>query len=183
MSKLQSSLSAKYFQALIEGLIRREFYSESLSNEFLKDQIFATSDLAEEAQIGLIAAISDILKSAALRDWDIAKLQQHLKDTDLSEEHAAVFLKAWKKERSKVHQSLVDQSSWDDTFKRLQWRIDVKSGSSAGVLNEPTAIVQLDTTPKRTHGAQVVQFEISKEGVQDILQSLDQLDYLITSRT
>eukprot|EP00808_Paulinella_micropora_P002362 g47793.t1 len=183
MSKLQNSLSSKFFQTLVEGLIRRLFYKDTfITNDHLKDQIFAGSDISDEAREALIVSLSDLLKAAAKGDWDIAKLQDQLKETDVSEEHNSVLIKCWQKERNKVHHYIAEESNWNDKFSGLQWRIDVKSSSSAGALNEPAAIVQLDiNAASKAH--RVVQFEINKAGVQNMLKSLDQLDAQINSRT
>lgn len=53
-------------------------------------------------------------------------------------------------------------------------------------MNEPTAIVQLDInkkSEKENNATDVVQFEMDKNDIEKVLQSLEQLDQSITSFT
>ena len=70
--------------------------------------------------------------------------QARKRDGGLSEEQSKVFLKFWKNQKTKIHDSLVQQCQWDNSLNNISWRIDVKTQSrNVEEINMPTAIVEL----------------------------------------
>lgn len=70
----------------------------------------------------------------------------------ISDDQAKVLLKFWKSNNNKVHQSLVEKSSWNDNLKSLSWRIDMKNQSRhKGQLGESTAIMELQLENKHVN--------------------------------
>lgn len=62
----------------------------------------------------------------------------------MTEEEASAYRKFWKVHKNKIHDTLVSKTNWNNSLKKVSWRIDVKSQSkSAENINEPSAIVEL----------------------------------------
>ena len=70
--------------------------------------------------------------------------QARKRDGGITEDQAKVFLKFWKNQKTKIHETLVQQCLWDNTLKSLSWRIDVKAQTrNLEHINTPTAIVEM----------------------------------------
>ena len=83
-------------------------------------------------------------------DMDFNQLEAFLtsqtkrRENAMSEEHANVYRKFWKTHKNKIHDVLVSQSNWNNSLKKVSWRIDIKSQSrNVDQMSEPTAIVEL----------------------------------------
>ncbi len=102
-ARVQCDLDAKYFTALLTGLIKRQFYKdESITHAFLKAQLFAGSKMPADSTLppspfpcpfccspavlllpflvvsNLLADLERTLSVAALEDWTIDALAKHL---------------------------------------------------------------------------------------------------------
>ena len=70
--------------------------------------------------------------------------QMKKKDGGISQDQAKAFTKFWKNNRKKIHDSLVERSSWNNKLQNMSWRIDVETRARhADQVNTPTAIVEL----------------------------------------
>ena len=70
--------------------------------------------------------------------------QSKKRDSGFTDSQAKVMLKVWKTHRSRVHESLVQRSTWNNRLKNLKWRVDIKNQSKNGEeIHEPSAIVEL----------------------------------------
>lgn len=70
--------------------------------------------------------------------------QMKKRENPISEEQANAFRKFWKTHKNKIHDSLIMNSNWSNSLKKVSWRIDVKSQSkSVDQIHEPTAIMEL----------------------------------------
>ena len=83
-------------------------------------------------------------------DMDFNQLEAFLtsqtkrRENAMSEEQANVYRKFWKTHKNKIHDVLVSQSNWNNSLKKVSWRIDIKSQSrNVDQMSEPTAIVEL----------------------------------------
>lgn len=60
-------------------------------------------------------------------------------------EQAAVISKFWKSHKSRIRESLLNQSRWDNGLRGLSWRVDGKSQSRhSAQIHTPAAIVELE---------------------------------------
>jgi len=70
--------------------------------------------------------------------------QMKKKDGGISQDQAKAFTKFWKNNWKKIHDSLVERSSWNNKLQTMSWRIDVETRARhADQVNTPTAIVEL----------------------------------------
>lgn len=70
---------------------------------------------------------------------------QTKKQGGITSDQAAVIAKFWKNHRMKIHESLINQSRWDNVLKNMNWRVDLKSQSRhIDQINTPVAIVEME---------------------------------------
>lgn len=192
-----AQLDVQSFQALLQGLTRRAFYDESphsAETEIDALQQLWGDGVQEDVWRADMQTVEAVLLGAAQNHWDVAKLEEVLRSMSLlSAESILVFCAFWGQEREKVHQLLVKRSTWNGHFKKLSWRVDVKSvGKSGADLTEPVALFELRTQD----GQQVavagggntgevcrrqVQFEMSREDVANMLAELDKVQAAIAA--
>uniref|UniRef100_A0A8B9MZR6 COMM domain-containing protein 1 n=1 Tax=Accipiter nisus TaxID=211598 RepID=A0A8B9MZR6_9AVES len=90
------------------------------------------------------------LQSIASADMDLNQLEAFLtaqtkKQGGITSDQAAVIAKFWKNHRIKIHESLINQSRWDNVLKNMNWRVDLKSQSrNIDQINTPVAIVEME---------------------------------------
>ncbi|XP_009280872.1 PREDICTED: COMM domain-containing protein 1 isoform X1 [Aptenodytes forsteri] len=88
--------------------------------------------------------------SIASADMDLNQLEAFLtaqtkKQGGITSDQAAVIAKFWKNHRIKIHESLINQSRWDNVLKNMNWRVDLKSQSRhIDQINTPVAIVEME---------------------------------------
>lgn len=105
------------------------------------------------------------------------------------------LLRGWRLNRSKVHESLRQESQWNNVLKDFTWRVDVKTKVMADTkaeLNEPSAIVQLAIGPHhpndetaRSEGTflpsdRVLRFEMTREKLTEVVYQINQIQSQIT---
>ncbi|CAO2640809.1 COMM domain-containing protein 1 [Lemmus lemmus] len=60
-------------------------------------------------------------------------------------EQAAVISKFWKSHKTRIRESLLNQSRWNNELRGLSWRVDGKSQSRHSAhIHTPAAIVELE---------------------------------------
>lgn len=70
---------------------------------------------------------------------------QTKKQGGITSDQAAVIAKFWRNHRIKIHESLINQSRWDNVLKNMNWRVDLKSQSrNIDQINTPVAIVEME---------------------------------------
>ncbi|XP_042652107.1 COMM domain-containing protein 1-like isoform X1 [Tyto alba] len=95
-------------------------------------------------------AFVELLPSIASADMDLNQLEAFLtaqtkKQGGITSDQAAVIAKFWKNHRIKIHESLINQSRWDNVLKNMNWRVDLKSQSRhVDQINTPVAIVEME---------------------------------------
>lgn len=117
---------------LLNGIARREYFGESeITDDFLHQELF--SDLSEEQFDAMLKRYEALMRSIVSADMDFNQLEAFLtsqmkrKQGSLTQEQAAAFLKFWKSQKVKIHDVLVQKSSWNNKLKDVNWRIDLKS--------------------------------------------------------
>lgn len=134
---------------LLNGLARREYFGESeITDDFLHQELF--SDLAKEQFDTMLKRYDNLMRNIVSADMDFNQLEAFLtsqtrrKQGSLTQEQAAAFLKFWKSQKVKIHDVLVQKSSWNNKLKDVNWRIDLKSqGRHLQQINTPVAIVEM----------------------------------------
>lgn len=91
-----------------------------------------------------------LFQSIASADMDSNQLEAFLtaqtkKPGGITTDHAIVVAKFWKNQRAKIHESLINQSKWENSLKNISWRIDLKTQSRhIDQMNSPVAIVEME---------------------------------------
>ncbi|XP_033105344.1 COMM domain-containing protein 1-like [Anneissia japonica] len=180
---------SKIYLGLLNGIAKRQYYgNEEFTDDFLKSELFPES--SEDEFQSVLRKFKNLLKSLVSADMDFNQLEAFLtshkkkRDGGLTEEQAAAFTKFWKNNKTKIHESVISQSSWNNTLKSMSWRIDVK-GQAKNIeqINTPTAIVELQIT--NTHGKKegtdIVRFEMDEEKLGHVMRSLEEIEQQIQS--
>ena len=154
---LDSKMAAadKNVVALLNGIARRDYFGElEITNEFLHQELFA--DLEEEQFQSMLKKYETLMRNIVSADMDFNQLEAFLtsqmkrKQGALTQGQAAAFLKFWKSQKTKIHDVLVQKSSWNNKLKDINWRIDLKSQARhLQQINTPVAIVEMQVE-KRT---------------------------------
>ncbi|VTJ75891.1 Hypothetical predicted protein [Marmota monax] len=70
---------------------------------------------------------------------------QTKKQGGITSDQAAVISKFWKSHKTKIRESLMNQSRWDNGLRGLSWRVDAKSQSRhSSQIHTPVAIIELE---------------------------------------
>ncbi|KAL6035470.1 hypothetical protein STEG23_012425 [Scotinomys teguina] len=90
------------------------------------------------------------IPSIASADMDFNQLEAFLtaqtkKQGGITCEQAAVISRFWKSHKSRIRESLLNQSRWDNGLRGLSWRVDGKSQSRhSAQIHTPAAIIELE---------------------------------------
>jgi len=180
----------KSLLALLNGIARHDYYAESeLTDQLLKEQLYPT--LPDEEFTSLTQKARSIIKSMSTTDMELTQAEAFLtsqtkkRDGGLMEEQAVVLLKFWKTHKERIHESLVSECVWGSKLTSLSWRVDVKSHTrqTDGAINEPCAIVELQLDHKQHSNdkkAEVICFELNDNSLSKVLESLRDIETLIT---
>ena len=141
---------------LLNGIARREYFGESdITDDFLHQELF--SDLSDEQFDAMLKRYEALMRSIVSADMDFNQLEAFLtsqvkrKQGSLTQEQAAAFLKFWKSQKTKIHDVLVQKSSWNNKLKDVNWRIDLKSQARhLEQINTPVAIVEMQVEKRST---------------------------------
>uniref|UniRef100_A0A8C9EG78 COMM domain-containing protein 1 n=1 Tax=Pavo cristatus TaxID=9049 RepID=A0A8C9EG78_PAVCR len=139
----------KALSALLGGIAQAAYYGKAdITEELLRGQLYP--EAAPEEFRALRAKMDGLLQSIASADMDLNQLEAFLtaqtkKQGGITSDQAAVIAKFWKNHRVKIHESLVNQSRWDNVLKNMNWRVDLKSQSRhVDQINTPVAIVEME---------------------------------------
>lgn len=143
-----TSLEPRPFQALLNGLIKKNFYSEaSITVDYLIQQLYEGSELDSAQIVHEISVFEQILRRAAERNWDSSIVCEFLNKRSLAEEYVSVFNAVWQKESGKIHTKLIKDVRWNNSLDRFSWRVDVRAISkTCSEINEPIAFFEIATT-------------------------------------
>uniref|UniRef100_A0A4W2FF66 COMM domain-containing protein 1 n=2 Tax=Bos TaxID=9903 RepID=A0A4W2FF66_BOBOX len=140
---------SKCLSGLLSGLAQDTFYGHpGITEELLRSQLYPEVSLEEFRPF--LAKMKGILKSIASADMDFNQLEAFLtaqtkKQGGITSEQAAVISKFWKSHKTKIRESLMNQSCWDRGLRSLSWRVDGKSQSRhSAQIHTPVAIMELE---------------------------------------
>nr|XP_051694212.1 COMM domain-containing protein 1 isoform X2 [Oryctolagus cuniculus] len=141
--------SCKPLSGLLNGLAQDAFHGHpGITEELLRSQLYP--EVQPEEFRPFLAKMRGILKSIASADMDFNQLEAFLtaqtkKQGGITSEQAAVISKFWKSHKTKIRESLVNQSRWDNGLRGLSWRVDGKSQSRHSTqIHAPVAIIELE---------------------------------------
>ncbi|XP_040319257.1 COMM domain-containing protein 1 isoform X1 [Herpailurus yagouaroundi] len=140
---------SKPLSGLLSGLAQEAFHGhQGITEELLRSQLYP--DVSLEEFRPFLAKMRGILKSIASADMDFNQLEAFLtaqtkKQGGITCDQAAVISKFWKSHKTKIRESLMNQSRWDSGLRGLSWRVDGKSQSRhSAQIHTPVAIMELE---------------------------------------
>lgn len=170
---------AKYFGAFLNGLMKREYEGDNtITAEYLKEAIFSDfSEVTVEKITEMYNYMKELIALAAHEDYDPSQIDTFLKlkKTALTQTQKEAFSKFWRSHRARIHDVVCQRATWDNTFDRVAWRIDVKTRTKESLaegreLNEPVAIYELHINLAGDQGKKdVARFEMDKEQLRQVL--------------
>uniref|UniRef100_U3KGM4 COMM domain-containing protein 1 n=1 Tax=Ficedula albicollis TaxID=59894 RepID=U3KGM4_FICAL len=166
------SLSNAVPSSLLEELLRAQLYPEAPPEEFR----------------ALRAKMGGLLQSIASADMDLNQLEAFLtaqtkKQGGITSDQAAVIAKFWKSHRTQIHESLINQSRWDNVLKNMNWRVDLKSQlRHIDQINTPVAIVEMELG-KNGQESEFLCLEFDEAKVSQMLKKLSEIEESMTSLT
>ncbi|XP_028352429.1 COMM domain-containing protein 1 isoform X1 [Physeter macrocephalus] len=140
---------SKPLSGLLSGLAQDAFHGHpGITEELLRSQLYP--EVPPEEFRPFMAKMKGILKSIASADMDFNQLEAFLtaqtkKQGGITSDQAAVISKFWKSHKTKIRESLMNQSRWDSGLRGLSWRVDGKSQSRhSAQMHTPVAIMELE---------------------------------------
>ncbi|XP_019372161.1 PREDICTED: COMM domain-containing protein 1 isoform X2 [Gavialis gangeticus] len=127
-------------------------------------------------------------QSIASADMDLNQLEAFLtaqtkKQGGITADQAAVIAKFWKSHRTKIRESLINQSRWDNTLRNVNWRVDLKSQSRhIDQINTPVAIVEMELG-KNGKESDFLCLEFDEARVNQMLKKLSEIEESISTLT
>uniref|UniRef100_A0A8C8R574 COMM domain-containing protein 1 n=1 Tax=Pelusios castaneus TaxID=367368 RepID=A0A8C8R574_9SAUR len=178
---------SRSLSGLLSGIAQATYYGHAgITEELLRGQLYP--ELAPHEFRSLLAKISGVLKSVASADMDLNQLEAFLtaqtkKQGGITADQAAVIAKFWKNNRTKIRESLINQSRWDNTVKKFNWRVDLKSQSRhIDQINTPVAIVEMELG-KNGQESEFLCLEFDEAKVNQMLKKLSEIEESITALT
>ncbi|XP_072187858.1 COMM domain-containing protein 1 isoform X1 [Excalfactoria chinensis] len=177
----------KALSALLGGIAQANYYGKAdITEELLRGQLYP--EAAPEEFRALRAKMGGLLQSIASADMDLNQLEAFLtaqtkKQGGITSDQAAVIAKFWKNHRVKIHESLVNQSCWDNALKNMNWRVDLKSQSRhVDQINTPVAIVEMELG-KNGQESEFLCLEFDEAKVSQMLKKLSEIEESMTALT
>ncbi|XP_048791009.1 COMM domain-containing protein 1 isoform X1 [Lagopus muta] len=177
----------KALSALLGGIAQAAYYGKAdITEELLRGQLYP--EAAPEEFRALRAKMGGLLQSIASADMDLNQLEAFLtaqtkKQGGITSDQAAVIAKFWKNHRVRIHESLVNQSRWDNVLKNMNWRVDLKSQSRhVDQINTPVAIVEMELG-KNGQESEFLCLEFDEAKVSQMLKKLSEIEDSMTALT
>eukprot|EP00002_Diphylleia_rotans_P007955 TRINITY_DN1760_c0_g1_i1.p1 TRINITY_DN1760_c0_g1~~TRINITY_DN1760_c0_g1_i1.p1 ORF type:complete len:187 (-),score=48.03 TRINITY_DN1760_c0_g1_i1:366-926(-) len=182
---LSNDLDAKATYALLNGVSQRLFFKNSeITHELLIEQIFAASSLSAEGKLQHIHDVEGFLKTLAYENPAVGALEAKLKQVGLNEDQSQAYLRFWRLQQQKIHESIRDQAVFNDRLSKMNWRIDIKSKSKhISDLHQPTALVEFTITDSLTGKPKAVKFEMDKDTVTNLRLQIDSIQSILNARS
>ncbi|XP_010608073.2 COMM domain-containing protein 1 isoform X2 [Fukomys damarensis] len=98
------------------------------------------------------------------------------KQGGITSDQASVISKFWKSHKTKIRESLMNQSRWENGLRNLSWRVDGKSQSRhSAQIHTPVAIIELEFG-KRGQESEFLCLEFDEVKVNQILKKLSEVE-------
>ncbi|KAK6488762.1 COMM domain-containing protein 1 [Huso huso] len=184
MAELESS---KYLSGLLNGIAQNTYYeNKEITEELLKNELYP--DISQEEFHALLEKMKGVLKSIASADMDFNQLEAFLtaqtkKQGGVSAEQAAVLSKFWKNHKSKIRESLISQSRWDNSLRNVSWRVDLKTQSRhADQVSAAVGVVELELG-KTGKESEFICLEFDEAKVNHVLKKMCEIEESISAIT
>ncbi|XP_049640713.1 COMM domain-containing protein 1 [Suncus etruscus] len=175
----------KPLSGLLSGLAQDAFHGHpGITEELLRTQLYP--EVPPEEFRPFLAKMRGILKSIASADMNSNQLEAFLtaqtkKQGGITSEQAAVISKFWKNHKTKIRESLMNQSRWDNGFRGLSWRVDGKSQSRhSAQIHTPVAIMELEFG-KNGQESEFLCLELDEVKVNQVLKKLSEVEESIST--
>ncbi|KAM6460165.1 COMM domain-containing protein 1 [Liasis olivaceus] len=179
--------AAKPLLGLLNGIAQAIYYGNTeITEELLREQLYP--EMASQEFGVLFAKMKGIVKSIASADMDSNQLEAFLtaqtkKPGGITTDHATVIAKFWKNQRAKIHESLINQSKWENSLKSISWRVDLKTQSRhVDQMNSPVAIVEMELE-KNGQESELLTVEFDEIELNEMLKKLSEIEDSIISLT
>lgn len=170
---------AKYFGAFLNGIMKREYEGDNtITPKYLKEAIFSEfAEVTIEKIVEMYDYMKELIALAAHEDYDPSQIDTFLKlkKTTLTQTQKEAFSKFWRGHRAQIHDVVCQRATWDNTFDRVAWRIDLKTRTKESLaegveLNDAVAIYELHINLAGDQKKKdVARFEMDKEQLQQVL--------------
>ncbi|XP_003467533.1 COMM domain-containing protein 1 [Cavia porcellus] len=171
---------SKCLSGLLSGLAQDAFHGHpGITEELLRSQLYP--EVSPEEFRPFLAKMKGILKSIASADMDFNQLEAFLtaqtkKQGGITSDQAAVISKFWKSHKTKIRESLVNQSRWENELRGLSWRVDGRSQSRhSAQIQTPVAIIELEFG-KHGQESEFLCLEFDEVKVNQILKKLSEVE-------
>ncbi|XP_047637940.1 COMM domain-containing protein 1 [Phacochoerus africanus] len=175
---------SKPLSGLLSGLAQEAFHGHpGITEELLRSQLYP--EMPPEEFRPFLAKMRGILKSIASADMDFNQLEAFLtaqtkKQGGITSDQAAVISKFWKNHKTKIRESLMNQSRWDSGLRGLSWRVDGKSQSRhSAQIHTPVAIMELEIG-KSGQESEFLCLEFDEVKVNQVLKKLSEVEESIS---
>jgi len=116
------------------------------------------------------------LKRAGEGYWDVSKMELILKRVKLENSHSNIVIAFWNNEREKIHNAILQKSTYNNSITSLKWRIDVEAANKKNIeVSEPTALFEIQFKKFISDNTSTAKFEMSRLQVQEMVNTLDQI--------
>uniref|UniRef100_G1QBU8 COMM domain-containing protein 1 n=1 Tax=Myotis lucifugus TaxID=59463 RepID=G1QBU8_MYOLU len=177
--------SCKSLSGLLNGLAQKDFHGhQGITEELLRSQLYL--EVLPEEFRPFLAKMRGILKSVASADMDFNQLEAFLtaqtkKQGGITSDQAAIISKFWKRHKTKIRESLMNQSRWDSGRQGLSCRVDGKSQSRhSAQIHTPVPIMELEIG-KSGQESEFLCLEFDEAKVNQVLKKLSEAEESIST--
>uniref|UniRef100_G1QBV0 COMM domain-containing protein 1 n=1 Tax=Myotis lucifugus TaxID=59463 RepID=G1QBV0_MYOLU len=178
--------SCKSLSGLLSGLAQKDFHGHGITEELLRSQLYLEVPLEEFRPF--LAKMRRVLKSVASADMDFYFIQleafltaQTKKQGGITSDQAAIISKFWKRHKTKIRESLMNQSRWDSGRQGLSCRVDGKSQSRhSAQIHTPVAIMELEIG-KSGQESEFLCLEFDDAKINQVLKKLSEAEESIST--
>eukprot|EP00112_Aurelia_sp_Birch-Aquarium-sp1_P007133 Seg1778.10 transcript_id=Seg1778.10/GoldUCD/mRNA.D3Y31 product="COMM domain-containing protein 1" protein_id=Seg1778.10/GoldUCD/D3Y31 len=172
----------KNLLGLLNGIAKREYYGEEgITDDFLREELYEEMDETNfEAHL---KRFENLMKIMVNSDMDFRQLEAFLtsqmkrREGALTEEQAAAISRFWKNHKTKIHDVVVQRSSFGNTLKQTNWRIDLKTHSRhLEQINTPVAIYELEVGKHDSKNeTEKIRFEMDSDQLNETLMKMERI--------
>ena len=172
-------MSERSVFALLNGLVKRMFFKEHLTDEFLHHELY--SELPNEDFNILIGKYETLIKNISYSNMDLKQLDAYLtsqskkKPDFLSEEEVKSLTKFWNQNRQKINDVVFSKTQIENKLIKVQWRIALSSKSSQ--TDDPKVVFNLETGKDETGDS--IMFESDTTQLDNLVQKIESIEKLL----
>lgn len=172
-------MSERNVFALLNGLAKRMFFNENLSDEFLHQEVF--SELTSEEFDVLTKKYETLIQNISYSNMDLKQLDAFLtsqskkKSGFLKEEEVKSLTKFWNQNRQKINNVVINKSTLENKMTKIQWRVVL---SSKGVeAADPKVVFNIDT--EQNGKGDTINFESDAKQLDTLVQKVENIEKLL----